>query len=331
MEPTEIEVFRAGTRASRGITPEQIAEVAAFDCDANPIGVCFGHPKSDDPAAGTIQKFRADGHRLFATVKSFTQKAVDGIKSGEWINRSMAFFHPEDVANPTPGKWAPRHLGLLGASAPGIPGMGSLQKALAFAADGETLIVEGDPAAAWVEEPVVEPTPVIFTAPEAQPEPHVMEFTAEQIAENTRLKAEADKLKADRLAFEAEQTTAFAAGNASIVSGLVAAGKVLPNEADKLKLVFNAFGRDPIEFSATDKATPASALAAFLDTALPKRLPIGDRTSPSVEFTAPEAGSDWKAQADQIEAKARAKMATRPSLDFAAAVEEVENETRAAS
>jgi len=330
MEPIEIEVFRAGSRASRGITAEQLAEVASFDCDANPVGICFGHPKSNDPAAGTIAGFRADGNRLFAKVKAFTDKAVDGIKSGAWINRSMAFFHPDDEANPTPGKFAPRHLGLLGAAAPGIPGMGSLQKALAFAADGETLIVDGPPAAAWVEDPTS--TDIIFTAPEAKPEPKAMEFTAEQKAENERLKAEADRLKADRLAFEAEQTTAFESGNASLVAGLVTAGKVLPAEADKLKMVFNALGRDTLEFSATDKSTPAAALASFLGEALTKRVPINDKLSPPTEFSAKDApAGNWQSQAADIDGKARQRMKEKPSLDFVAAVEEIEREIAAAS
>lgn len=329
MEPIEIEVFRAGSRASRGITAEQLAEVASFDCDANPVGICFGHPKSNDPAAGTIAGFRADGNKLFAKVKAFTDKAVEGIKSGAWINRSMAFFHPDDEANPTPGKFAPRHLGLLGAAAPGIPGMGSLQKALAFAADGETLLIDGPPAAAWVEEP--NPTAIIFTAREAQPERNDMEFTAEQKAENDRLKAEREKLAADRLAFEAAQTTAFENGNASLVAGLVTAGKVLPAEADKLKMVFNALGRGELEFSATDKSTPAVALASFLGTALAKRVPVNEQHSPSTEFNAKETPSgDWKAQAGDITAKARKLMETRPDLDFAAAVAEIDAEQSAA-
>src|SRR5690348_13539215 len=104
----ELEVFRAGSKASRGITAAQLAEVAAFDCEANPVSGVIGHPKSDSPAEANILGFRLDGNKLFARVANWSDKLVDSIRNKRIVNRSMAFFDPDHEANPTPGKWAPR-------------------------------------------------------------------------------------------------------------------------------------------------------------------------------------------------------------------------------
>jgi hypothetical protein len=323
----ELEVFRVGGPASRFVTAEHIAEVARHDCEAHPVPVCFGHPKSDTPAAGTISKLRADGNSLFATVKSFTDKAIDGIKNGEWINRSFAFFDPTHEANPTRGKWAPRHLGLLGGAAPGIPGMGSLQKALAFDAAEDAVTVDGDPADAVIY--AGKPTPVHFIA-EPEEKPAVADKTPEQIADENRLAEERRQFQAERDAFAAAQTRQFEGANATSVDALVAAGRVLPAEAASLKLVFNALGRDELEFGAadkSDKATPAAKLVAFITGAIGnKRVPVDEpRRSPSGEFTATGQDKDGKVTVGSLTAAARKLMKEDSSLTFEAAMDQVSN------
>lgn len=314
-QEVELEVFRVGGAASRGITPEHIAQVATFDCEASPIPVCFGHPKSDTPAAGVISGLRADGNSLFAKVKDWTGEAIEGIKSGKWLNRSFAFFDPTHEANPRPGQWSPRHLGLLGGAAPGIPGMGSLQKALAFDAAADIVTVEGDPADAIVFAGA--PTPVHFQF--STPEPIIMEKTPEQIAEDKRIADAAAALDKREQEFAARVKTQFEAGNASIVDGLVTAGKVLPAEADKLKTVFNALTSDVLEFSADDKGTAAAALGTFLATALPARTPLGKAPlAPTGEFAA-----DQNDDPRSLTVKARELMEKDKSLTFEAAVEKV--------
>jgi hypothetical protein len=320
-----IEAFRGDTRASRGITAAHLAEVAEDDFTANPRGLCFGHPKNDDPAAGQITGAKVDGNRLLVKVSNLADKAVEGIKSGAWLNRSAAFFDPDHEANPRPGKWTLRHVGLLGGAAPGIPGMAPLKQALSFDADGG-LVAEGEPAAAWIEE--LHPTPIIFTAFDSK-EPAPMELSPEQIAENDRLKAERDQLDKDRQAFAASQDRAFEAGNTALVDGLVAAGKVLPAEVDQLKNVFNALGREELEFGAadkSDKATPAAKLASFLASAIGKRAPVdGERISPSMKFDAAPSTGDANADAAAITAQAN-KLVKDEGLTFAAAVAKVSGE-----
>lgn len=312
MDEIEIEVFRAETKASRGITSAQIAELATGYDAANPVPICIGHPKSDTPAHGVISSFRADGNTLFATLKDVGSEIIDGIKGSKLLNRSMAFFSPNHEANPTPGKLAPRHLGFLGGSAPGIPGLKNLKAALSFSADGETLEIDGAPAPAIIFE--AEPTPVFSV----QPEEHNVD-PAEQAAAD--LKAREDKLAADQLAFAATVTATRATANAAIVDGLVAGGKLLPKDADRAKLIFGALDAEPLEFEAGKEKRSASAELASLLSGGVKLAPVDEkRTSPAGEFSASDVdASDPKA----IDSAARKLMADDSGLTFEAAVERV--------
>lgn len=306
MIETEIEVFRAGTPAARGITAEQLAEVATYECGDKPVPLCFGHPTSDTPAAGGIGGFRAEGNRLFAKVATLTEKAIEGIKSGEWLDRSMAFFHPDHEANPRPGKWSPRHVGLLGGAAPGIPGMASLRtelgSRLAYTADGG-LVADGAPADAIVyatEQPTT--THTVFEAKEPT---NMTDQTTDQAAE---FAAREERLAERERAAAARIRTQFEAGNNAAIDNLVREGKVLPAEAADLKTAFNALDpeADELTFGAgdkTSKATAASKLLTFI-AGLDKRVPLGDRSSPEGEATdtgnKPKTGAEFVAAANAL-------------------------------
>lgn len=314
----EIEVFRADTRASRGITAADIADVAAFDCDANPVPVVIGHPKTDSPAEGTIKAFRAEGSKLFATLKGLSSKLLEDVKAGKLINRSMAFFGGDHEANPTPGKLAPRHLGFLGGSAPGIPGMSKLATAFSFAADDdavvENLVVDGEPAEAVLF--AAAPTPV-FTV---QEEPKGMN--------EEELKAEAERLAQEKAAFEAERKEFAAnaeasrkAANKARVDALVTAGKVLPADRANLETVFNALDDGELEFAADDKGRAADKLAAILGKGPAVVDVSGKPLSPGADSPTFSAGKG--ADHSTITAAARELMSKDKSLTFEAAVERV--------
>lgn len=315
MKEVELEVFRADEKASRGITSADLAaSVAAYDPAKAPAHICIGHPKSDTPAYGLIASLRAEGSRLFATLKDVKDKVVDGLKDGSLVNRSFAFFHKDHESNPVPGVLYPRHLGFLGASAPGIPGLTNIKKALSFNADDDEIEVDGDPAPGVVFESKREPTPT-FTVTEESTVAN--EPTAEQLA------ADRKKLDEDRTAFEAERETARKAGNDALVDGLVASGKLLPKDAENAKLIFNALAPKALEFAATDgkdkvELSPASALARLLETGVTLVDVSGERKSPSAEFAALSA--EEQKDAKKIDAGARALMEKDKSLTFEAAV-----------
>lgn len=143
---TEIEAFRIGP-ASRGIGEAQLDEaIASYNPDDDPAPLVIGHPTNDQPAHGLIAKVRREGVKLLATLKDLSDDVIQGVRSSRFINRSIAFWHPDHPSNPTPGKWNIRHLGLLGAASPGIPGMPRLAfedgELLAFSAPADPVVFE---------------------------------------------------------------------------------------------------------------------------------------------------------------------------------------------
>lgn len=320
MDEIELEVFRADTRASRGISSADIAAIAEFDCEAHPIGAVIGHPKNDSPAKGTITRFRAEGNKLFATLKNVAADLVEGVKSGELLNRSMAFFSPDHEANPTPGKLAPRHLGFLGASAPGIPGMSPLKAAFEFTAEADGFTVVGEPAEAIIFEAPATPVRRIQEEPKGMNE-------AELKAERDRLDAERTAFEADRTAFAADAENRRKGANAALVAGLIAGGTVLPADKPALDLIFNALSDDELEFGANDKGTAAAKLAGILGKG-PKLVDAsGKPLSPAKarEFAAGEGGSTSD-KARSITARAKEIQVEKPGLTFEAAVEVAQTE-----
>jgi len=287
-----IEVFRAGSPAAiaAGITAADLADVAAFDCANNPVPNVIGHPMTNSPANGSVVKFEAKGDKLFAEVPEKLpafRAVVDKIKSGEILNRSMAFFGKRHPSNPTPGKVAPMHLGWLGGAVPGIAGLPALasyfaanpDSAFTFAADGETMEAAGAPMDAVVVEPAEPATGVVVITDQAPPAPispaapaptqEASTMTAEEI------KAAADQIAKDRkdhddrvAAFAAQQQTAREQSNASTVDALVAANKVLPADKADLVAAFNAVDDGNVIAFASDaakpKASPVSIIAAIM-------------------------------------------------------------------
>jgi len=305
----EIEAFRVGP-ASRGITVEDLDQaVAAYNAETDPAPLVVGHPTSDKPAHGIIAKVRRDGAKLFTTLKDISEDAVKGVKENRFINRSIAFWHPEHPSNPTPGKWNIRHLGLLGASSPGIPSMSKL----AFNADETVIESTAEPA-----------TAVIFTA-EKVDGTETTTITETNVPNpkdggETVAKTEFDALKAERDQFKAAADAAAEArendrkkGNAEFVDKMVSEGRLLPGHKSLFVELFNRLPVEEVQFDADTKGT--------LDAELRKVLAAA---SPQIVFEAISPNGDAKDRgtmnAEQIRAVAHQMVKDGKAVNFEAAV-----------
>lgn len=304
MDEIEIEAFRADTRASKGLTAAHIAEAAtSYDPDKNPAPLVFGHPASDSPALGIISGARAEGNRLFLKLKNIKDEVVQGVRERRILNRSIAFWAPDHPSNPTPGKYAIRHLGFLGGMAPAIPNL----PALKFSADETVLETEEAPEPAVIFEAEDSSATPVVTVKEPVEKPGNQEESTMTEAEIQALRERADNAEAEakreREAREAKDKEFAAAEkarreseNVASVEKVVTEGKVLPAEKDDLVQIFNALPTQALTFS-TGEAEPRAALVSFLDK-LPKRTAVNEpRKSPTEgkEFDA----SDSKAKAEQ--------------------------------
>lgn len=126
-----IEVFRPGTfkpmdgEAITYSAADLKAMADAYAPETAPAPIVVGHPSTDAPAFGWVEKFDydADAERLFATITDIEPQFAEMVKAGRFKKVSMAFFAPKTAHNPIPGTWYPKHLGFLGAAAPAVSGL----------------------------------------------------------------------------------------------------------------------------------------------------------------------------------------------------------------
>ncbi|WER10630.1 hypothetical protein PUH89_06545 [Rhodobacter capsulatus] len=124
-----IEVFRVGTFSDMAGTPqtikrETLASIAAtYDPEANPAPVVIGHPETDAPAFGWVDRPFVENDVLKANLRDVVPEFADAVKAGRYKRVSISLFTPGSTANPTPGDFHLRHVGFLGATAPAVPGL----------------------------------------------------------------------------------------------------------------------------------------------------------------------------------------------------------------
>lgn len=311
----EIEIFRAGTAASRGLTEADLdAVVSGYDAAKAPAPLVKGHPSDDAPAFGVVQSVRKEGNRLFARISDVATEIVDGVRARRWLNRSAAFFAPDHPSNPTPGKLHLKHIGLLGAAAPAIAGMDALR----FSADDAAIESDAAPDAAVIFAAALDAaTPVAIIHEGAKPvADETPTFTAEDYA------AAMARATAAEAALAANAAAAARAEHVAFADGMVAAGTLIPGAKDDLVAVFAALGSDVIEFSTDRKETPVAVLKGLLAGAKPV-ITFGAIVDPSKGADRPKTAADINVAARQFIAS---EAAAGRSLSFVAAVEHVTKE-----
>jgi len=115
-----IDVAKTGTfTANNGeIVTLNIDDLDAIAQNYNPAvreaPLVFGHPTTNSPAFGWALQFRRIGNTLQAKFKQVTDTVKDVIRKGHYKKISLALM---------PDRKTVRHIGLLGAAQPAIPGM----------------------------------------------------------------------------------------------------------------------------------------------------------------------------------------------------------------
>lgn len=131
-----IEVFKTGKHTdangnSAEYTADDIAQIAtkyneSIDADSSSVApIVKGHPKTDDPAYGWVERLKVTGEKLLAKVKDIVPEFAEEVKAGRFKKVSIALY---------PGNML-RHIGFLGAMAPAIKGL----EPASFADKGEYL------------------------------------------------------------------------------------------------------------------------------------------------------------------------------------------------
>lgn len=114
--------------------------VASYEPDKHNAPVVIGHPKTDAPAYGWVSKLRLEGDTLVADFSDIDPEFARLVKSKRYRKISASFWKPSTEANPHGNKWALKHVGFLGATAPAVKGL----KEASFAAGQSGVLVFGE-------------------------------------------------------------------------------------------------------------------------------------------------------------------------------------------
>jgi hypothetical protein len=150
-----VEIFKAGKQtASDGRTivfsPENLDEiVSSYSPEHFRAPLIISHEtfgRSDrelaesELAFGIVKKLRREGNSLYAFCDPVAPEVRDWIAQGRIVDRSASFYPPNSANNPFPGKWALRHVALLGKTAPSVKGMEAINlNELNFSEDDDFL------------------------------------------------------------------------------------------------------------------------------------------------------------------------------------------------
>lgn len=124
-----IHCFRAGTHTtSQGRTQTfsqaDVAKIAAsYDPSQHEAPIVVGHPKTNAPAYGWVERLEARPDGLHAIPRQVNAEFAELVKKGAYKKVSVAFYNENDRSNPTPGMWYLRHVGFLGAEPPAVKGL----------------------------------------------------------------------------------------------------------------------------------------------------------------------------------------------------------------
>ncbi|UXN07521.1 hypothetical protein [Bartonella sp. HY761] len=305
---TQIEIFRPGTFHSMEgedvvITNSDLQNIASRYDASFDAPIVIGHPENDMPAYGWVKglTFDESKKRLVADVDITDEDFKRAVKAQKFKKISASFFAPDAPANPKPGHLYLRHVGFLGAAAPAVHGLKSVQFAGAknriitlnfsenkmslldrlkdFIAnkigpeqsndifnddDFEKLIAEDE--ADKAQEALADVTAA----------PAVEEPKAEAIADNPNAEDEDEKkneasfsslrqreaaLAKRENAVKAQALTLVHQGNLSFAEGLVKAGKILPKQREDIARVLDSVAQSPSNISFSDGRKKNAATA----------------------------------------------------------------------
>ncbi len=125
----QLHIFQAGTHQPMAgepitITAADVAALAAaYDPARHEAPLVVGHPRHDEPAYGWVERVTARDGGLYVDAKDVDPEFAEIVRAGRYRKISASLYPPGAGGNPTPGVWALRHVGFLGAMPPAVKGL----------------------------------------------------------------------------------------------------------------------------------------------------------------------------------------------------------------
>jgi hypothetical protein len=313
----EIEIFKAGKHIAMDGSAlsfgaaDLAATAAAYEPAKHEASLVIGHPTTDGPAWGWVKGLRVEGDALIADVHQIDPGFAEAVNAGRYKKVSACFWRPDAETNPTPGVYALRHVGFLGAAPPAVKGLRPVQFAMARAlaalhSERALAALNGDDADF-----------ITFAEKEASPLSETVDFAAREAA-----------LAAREASLAAQETALRRAGHLNTVNTLVGEGRVLPAHREALVSFMAALDAHTgtVAFGEGAPVTPAAWFKTWLAT-LPAQVPLGETAArtgaePAIAFAAPPGVPVDQARL-ALHGKALAYQETHPGIDYVTAVQRV--------
>ncbi len=130
-KPTDntLHVFKAGKHVGDDGKTYEFSEAAVremaetYDPALLDAPLVVGHPQTNDPAYGWARSALADGADLYVEPHQVDPAFAEMVNKQRFKNISLSVYLPDSPGNPVPGKHYIRHIGFLGAAAPGVKGL----------------------------------------------------------------------------------------------------------------------------------------------------------------------------------------------------------------
>lgn len=141
-----IEIFKTGQHVAMGGQSEQfplsmLQEVAdSYNGGDFMAPVVVGHPTTDAPAYGWIDRLSVEGDKLIAVLRDVDPAFAEIVRAGRYRKVSASFWRPGATNNPAGERWGLKHVGFLGAAAPAVKGL----KPVSMAGDGNGTVTFGE-------------------------------------------------------------------------------------------------------------------------------------------------------------------------------------------
>ena len=325
IRPGALHMARPGTWTDMhgdlvAVTGELLAALAAsYDPAIFRAPLVVGHPKTNTPAFGWLASVHADGAGLHGV--PIEVDPAFAAAAARYPNRSLSYWPADHPGSPVPGQPYIRHLGVLGATPPAIPGLRGADLA---GTDDDLTILTFDFA-------TLTPEPETMTTP--APDPQVVDLAARTAALDARETAAAAQaaalaqtqadLDARLKLLDAREAAAKRAEVMAFAEGLADQARIRPTDVPAFCAILLRLADAPVDvcFAQGDAREPAPGadwLRAYL-AQQPPLVELAEIASKARAKGAPSTDDDAKIARRARAFKAAQDAAGNP-ISFAAAV-----------
>jgi len=256
------------------LSPETFDKIiSSYKPSEREVPLVLGHPKTDDPALGWVTKLRRAGETLQAQFKQVPDDLRELVNTGRYKKISIALFPDMTL----------RHIGLLGAAQPAVPGMRNVK----FNKDKTYTEIE------FLTQPDTSLAPVPGTKEENMDKDQKIKELEKKLADGRKKledtqtlidKAKKDKEASDAslAAFQGEQRKKEIEAK---IDGLIEKNNILPADKPAVSAIAMSLGKDSGEIELTAGSGKKAVVDHLFDflAGLPDRKMLGEFSAPKDE------------------------------------------------